>query len=100
MATTTIPSLKHLCQDVIINFIEKNNYHPRLINDVCKRVPHPLLERVFQILLERNVMTDVALLAFLIPDRTQLKVCNAIHIRNSTFKQISYNCPHLVIIST
>ena len=93
-----VPSLKYLCQDVIINFIEKNNYHPRLINDVCKRVPHLLLERIFKILLERNVMTDVALLAFLIPDRTVLRVNFAIHIRNSTFKQISYNCPCLVII--
>ena len=91
-----VEPLKNLCQDVIITFIEKNNYHPRLINDLCKRVPHRLLERIFQILLERNVMTDVALLAFLIPDRTQLSMSKAVQIRNATFKQIYYNCPQLV----
>lgn len=94
-----VPTLKSLCQNVIIDVMEKHNYHPRLINDICKRVPHTLLERVFQILLERNVITDVALLAFLIPDRTQLNMSKAVQIKKATFKQISYNCPHLVIFS-
>jgi len=96
MYSNEAPSLQHLCQDAILTFVEKNKYHPRLINDLCRRVPHPLLERVFATLLARNAITDVALLAFLVPDRTQLNMSKAIQIRNCTFKQIPMNCPHLV----
>lgn len=91
-----VPSLQYLCQDAILAIVEKNKYHPRLINDLCKRVPHPLLDALFTSLLARNAITDVALLAFLVPDRTQLNMSKAVQIRNSTFKQISLNCPHLV----
>jgi hypothetical protein len=92
----TAESLKSLCEIFLLKTLEKNNYHPKLINDLCKRVPHPLLERIFETLLERNAITDVALLAFLIPDRTQLVMNKCVQIRNATLKQISYNCPNLV----
>ncbi len=90
------PSLRNLCEDVLIAFLERNHYHPKLINDLCKKVPHPLLERIFETLLQRNAITDVALLAFLIPDRTQLNLKRSVQIRNATLRQISFNCPNLV----
>ena len=93
-----IPTLKYLCEDMLLVILEKNNFHSRVINDLCKRVPHPLLERVFSCLLERNVITDVALMAFLIPDRAELSMKKTVQIRNATLKQISFNCPKLVCL--
>ena len=92
-----VQSLIVVCQDVILKTLEKHNYHSRLINDLCRRIPHPLLERILEALLERNVITDVALSAFLVPERTSLNMRKATFIRNATFKQISFHCPHLVL---
>lgn len=92
----SIAPLSILCQNVILETLERNNFHPKLINDLCRRIPHYLLEGVFNELLERRALTDVALVAFLVPGRTDLKMKGSVQIRNATFKQISYNCPNLV----
>ena len=77
------------------------NLDIRLINDLCKSVPDQrLLEPVLERLLERkNAITDQALLAFLVPSRTQLLVQGLQTIRNSTLKMIGYNCPNLRVLN-
>ena len=49
-------------------------------------------------MLEKGLITDVTLLAFLVPNRHFLKINQAKQIRNSIFKQIGLNCPNLVKI--
>jgi len=93
-----VPTLVSLCQTMIIGFLEKSNFDGRLINDLCKFVPDSLLEPIFKVLLERGAVTDVALMAFLVPNRLRLRVRQALKIRNSVFKQIGMNCPNLVTL--
>lgn len=95
-----IPDLKTLCQLKIIKIIEKNNFHPRLINDFLKAIPdHSLVEPVLERLIEKKCVTDSALIAFLVPSRTQLIMTGVTGIRNSILRQIGYNCPNLIILN-
>ena len=91
-----IPSLQSICQNEIIKVLEQREFDGRLVNDLCKYVPDVLLEPIFSVLSEKGVVTDTALLAFLVPSRLALRVHQARSIRNSTFKQIGLNCPNLV----
>lgn len=93
-----IPSLTTICQGKIMELLEQERFHGRLVNDLCKYVPDYLLEPIFRVLLERGVVTDTALLAYLVPSRLSLKINQARSIRNSTFRQIGLNCPDLVSI--
>ena len=90
--------LSTLCQQSLIQILKGDNYDPRQINDLCKYVPDYLLEPILEHILEEKVVTDIALLAFLVPSRVSLKLINAVCIRNSTIKQISFNCPNLVCV--
>ena len=92
----TFPLLSSLCQNSLIEILKADNYNPRQINDLCKYVPEYLLEPILEHILEEKVVTDIALLAFLVPSRISLKLINAVSIRNSIIKQISFNCPFLV----
>jgi hypothetical protein len=78
--------------------IEISNYSSRLINDLCKHTPMHLLDPLLAVIVSRypQALTDSALLAFLVPSRTRLALPNAVHLRNSTLKQIAYNCRDLV----
>jgi hypothetical protein len=91
-----IASLQSICQAQIIKVLEQRQFDGRLVNDLCKFVPDILLEPIFSVVLEKGVITDTALLAFLVPSRLTLKIHSARSIRNSTFKQIGLNCPDLV----
>lgn len=93
-----IPSLTTICQGKIMELLEQSEFHGRLVNDLCRYVPDYLLEPIFRVLLEKGVVTDTALLAYLVPNRLSLKINQARSIRNSTFRQIGMNCPNLVCI--
>jgi hypothetical protein len=79
--------------------LESNHYHPQLINELCKKLKlhdhflNPILEH----LVSKNVITDVALRAFLVPDRQLLEMSSLSQIKSSTLKMIGYNCINLVI---
>lgn len=92
-------SLVAICQEKIIQILEKSKFYGKLVNDLCKYVPDHLLEPIFKMLLSRGAINDTGLLAYLMPNRITLKICYAINIRNSVFKQIGMNCPYLVSIS-
>ena len=91
-----IPTLTTICQGKIMDLLEQSEFHGRLVNDLCRYVPDYLLEPIFRVLLEKGVVTDTALLAYLDPSRLSLKINQARSIRNSTFRQIGMNCPNLV----
>ena len=91
-----IPTLQSICQAEIIKVLEHREFDGRLVNDLCKYVPDFLLEPIFTVLSQKGVVTDTALLAFLVPSRISLFIHQARSIRNSTFKQIGLNCPNLV----
>ena len=95
-----VSSLQRICQKRLIDLLEETEarYHDRLINELCKYLPEPLLEGMFEMLMNKGLITDVVLNMFLVPSRRSLKVCQALRIRNSTFKQIAYNCKSLVTL--
>jgi bacterioferritin-associated ferredoxin len=95
MSAGNIPTLTSLCQQKLLDFLELKDFHPKLINDLCKKLPSSLLEFILGTLLERQAITDVALNLFLVPDRTKLMMRGAVSIRNATLKQIGLNCPNL-----
>lgn len=90
-------TLVGLCQLRVLELLAESNYSSRLINDLCRALPMHLLDPVLAALVDDNpaALTDSALLAFLVPHRVTLNLhkCNA--IRNSTLKQIAYNCKDL-----
>lgn len=90
-------SLVGLCQSKILTILEVNQYSPKLINDLCRVIPMHLLDPILSSLVNRNpkLITDSALLAFLVPNRISLDLRRSIHLRNSTLKQIGYNCREL-----
>lgn len=92
----TVPSLTSICQAKVFQVLEETNFNTKLINEICKYVPNDLLDPIFEMLLERRAVTDVALVAFLVPSRYSLKINQALNIRNSVFKQIGVNCPFLI----
>lgn len=83
----------------LISTLEEHSFHPRMINDLCKQIPDFLLEPVLTTLLEKKVITDTALVAFLVPSRLKLSLSGAVQIRNSTLKQIGMNCPNLKFLN-
>ena len=93
---TEIPSLTRLCLDKLVLLMEtESNFHPKTIKEFCKIIPMSLMIPVFDILQEKGVVTDVILLLSLVPTRTSLSLAASLHIKNSTLKQIGYNCPNL-----
>lgn len=98
LSSESIPTLLHLCINKIINILESTHFHPQQINELCKILSNcqHILDPILVQLLHKKVITDVALIAFLVPERHQL-VCPEVNsIKNSTFKMIGYNCPNLV----
>jgi hypothetical protein len=97
-SSNQIPSLINLCIDKLIQILESSNYHPQQINELCKILSpfQHLLDPILVQLLQKKAITDVALIAFLVPDRHQLVCPEVVHIKNSTLKMIGYNCPNLV----
>jgi hypothetical protein len=81
-----------------MRILEEGEMYVQMINELCKYLqgcPH-LLEPILQFLLSRKAVTDVALLAFLVPDRLHLSITGVSSIRNSTLKMIGGNCPNMV----
>jgi len=93
-----VPTLVSICHDKIIKILEQTKFYGKHVNDLCKYVPTHLLEPIFTILIEKGIITDTSLLAYLIPNRTTLKLHKLKHIRNSIFKQIGFNCPYLSLL--
>jgi hypothetical protein len=93
-----VPTLVSICHDKIIKILEQTKFYGKHVNDLCKYVPTHLLEPIFTILIEKGIITDTSLLAYLIPNRTTLKLHKLKHIRNSIFKQIGFNCPYLLLL--
>lgn len=90
-------SLVELCQNVLLQCLEQSKFNGRMINDLCKSIPDQfLLAPIFEKLLANHCITDQALVAYLVPSRVSLRINAAPHIRNSVFKLIGLNCPHLV----
>jgi hypothetical protein len=98
LVSASIPSLINLCIDKLIDLLQSSNYHPQQINELCKILSpfQHLLDPILVQLLQKKAITDVALIAFLVPDRHQLVCPEVVHIKNSTLKMIGYNCPNLV----
>ena len=96
--TPTVPTLSSICQDMIVSVLEESSCCGRTIHDLCRFVPDNLLETIFERLLARGTISETALVAFLVPNRLQLRIISATQIRKSIFKQIGYNCPHLVSV--
>jgi F-box/leucine-rich repeat protein 2/20 len=71
---------------------------PRLINELCKTLPEPATEPFLQLLLRDGLVTDLALLSFLMPYRTTLRLNGMCQLRNSTLKQLGYSCPSLKVL--
>ena len=91
-------SLRDISLHRLMDILEGGNMHPQMINDLCKYLaacPH-LLEPIFEFILKKKAVTDVALLAFLVPDRLHLNIRGVSSIRNSTLKMIGGNCPNMV----
>ena len=93
-------SLVSLCQLRLLEIIEQSGHSSRLINDLCRHTPPHLLDAVLGELVARSpqALTDSALLAFLVPSRTRLMLHSCSHLRNSTLKQIGYNCSSMLFL--
>lgn len=96
-----IPSLVVLCQRSLFSILKLLHFSSRAINDLCKYVPEFLLEPILEemLLLDERVITETALLAFLIPARRKLHLLNYPTLRNSTLKQIGLHCPNMVSLN-
>jgi len=90
-----------LCQQNLFSILKQLKFSSRAINDLCKYVPEFLLEPILEemLLLEEKVITETALLAFLVPARRKLKLLNYPMLRNSTLKQIGFHCPNMVSLN-
>ena len=93
-----IPPLTSMCQINILNILKEESYHPRIINHLCKYIPGFVMEPILESIIECKAITDVALLAFLVPSRVKLNLLSISTLRNSTLKQIGLNCPNMVWI--
>lgn len=98
IAVRVVPSLTSMSLDTILTLVQMHKYHPQVINDLCRYLQgaQHLLNPILESLIQKKVITDVALVAFLVPDRYYLTLASCSHIKKSTLKQIGYNCPHLV----
>jgi F-box/leucine-rich repeat protein 2/20 len=96
-----VPPLSSLCLATILRIVQAHKYHPQLINDICRYLQgaQHLLNPILEHLIEKKVITDVALSAFLIPHRVHLNLTNCPHIKKSTLKQIGFNCPSLLALN-
>lgn len=94
----TPASLQSIALHVVVKAVSEEcpAKRPRLINDLCKTLPEPATEPFLQLLLRDGLVTDVALLSFLMPYRTSLTLTGMCQLRNSTLKQLGYSCPNLV----
>lgn len=90
-----VESLEQICIKKLLVVLEETEFHPKLINDLCKGLPEHILEQILQCLLRRKAITDITLLQFLVPSRSYLHMAGSHKIMNSTLKQIGINCPHL-----
>ena len=97
-STSGVQPLTTVCQETIMRYVELCNFNPRLINDIAKRLVllEHLLEPILNKLVIKNVVTDVAFLAFLNRNRRSLDIPGLSGIRNSTLKLIGYNCSGLI----
>mmetsp|Transcript_5899 Transcript_5899/g.6496 ORF Transcript_5899/g.6496 Transcript_5899/m.6496 type:complete len:517 (+) Transcript_5899:209-1759(+) len=96
LSNTKIPSLVTLCQQEILNLLDRNAYNSRLVKDLCKYIPEELLEPIFEKLIDNKKINDIVLMIYLSPARSKLIINNIYNIRNSIFKLIGYNCPNLI----
>ena len=94
----SVDRLESICLIRLCQLLEENKFHPKLINDLCKDLPDHHLEPILQYLIEKQVITDVTLMQFLIPSRSRLHMHGIIHIKNYTLKAIGYNCPNLLYL--
>lgn len=96
--SSTPLSLQCISLQVIVQAVsaEEPCRRPRLINELCKTLPEPATEPFLQMLLSEGLVTDVALLSFLMPYRTCIRLTGMCQLRNSTLKQLGYLCPNLV----
>jgi len=90
-----ILSLVKICQQKVLEILEKNGFSGRLINQLCKNCPDYLLEPVFEKLLETQSITEVALVSYFTVYRRRITIHRSVHVRNSLFKLIGLNCPNL-----
>jgi hypothetical protein len=93
MSTLT---LKCLCQQKILESLADRSFYPKDVHELCSVLPPEVADALFQKLFEQKAFTDEILLAFLVPERHFLRLGGLVNIRNSTFKQIAFNCPNLV----
>jgi hypothetical protein len=98
MSTREIPTLVETCIQNILLILEEMNHHPQAINDLCRSLSccQHLLNPILQALIDKKVVTDVSLIAFLVPDRRCLDVAGVNHVKNSTLKLIGFHCPNMV----
>jgi anti-anti-sigma regulatory factor len=96
-----IPSLVVLCQRNLFAILRQLKFSARAINHLCKHVPEFLLEPILEemLLLDERVITETALLAFLVPARRKLHLLNYPTLRNSTLKQIGFHCPNMLCLN-
>mmetsp|Transcript_8517 Transcript_8517/g.12715 ORF Transcript_8517/g.12715 Transcript_8517/m.12715 type:complete len:419 (-) Transcript_8517:187-1443(-) len=94
----SVPTLQELCIRRLMVTLEETNFHPQAINELCKLLSNcqHLLDPILEYLLSHRAVTDVALIAFLVPDRLVLDIAKVANVRNSTLKMIGFNCPNLV----
>ncbi len=78
--------------------VVRSRFHPRLINEVAKSLSlfEHLLEPILRSLMTEGAMTDVALIAFLAPNRRTLEISGISGVRSSTLKLIGFYCTNLV----
>lgn len=90
--------LTQICQESIVSTLRKGKFHPRLINDVAKSLSlfEHLLEPILRSLMTEGAITDVALIAFLAPNRRTLEISGISGVRSSTLKLIGFYCTNLV----
>ena len=98
MSIIEIPSLSYLCIETISFYLEDLHSNIQIINELCKTLSsfQHLLNPLLEILLKKQVITDVALIQFLVPNRYELICPHINYIKKSTLKMIGYNCINLV----
>lgn len=92
-------TLTQLCVEATIRIIENAKFNHKVIKYYLSVIPEQLRGPIFNILIDKGILTDVTLLLFLIPGRTTLTLSASANIRNSTLKQIAYNCPNMMLLN-
>ena len=91
-------TLRGRCIDAILRHLKEGGFDPQDINDLCRNLSpfQHILNPILEALIVMKGVTDVALLAFLIPERLTLSLQDLSFLKNSTLKMIGYNCVELV----